>query len=68
VVNILDIVAEGDKISVQLKPVGDAPVLKMNKIKVKKSNKFMSIHQYLRDTLKTVLKESDQLVWINIYL
>jgi hypothetical protein len=53
---------EADKMTIQFKAAGDAPILKNNKIKLGSHLKFIAIHNFLRESLKDILKEHDQLV------
>jgi hypothetical protein len=53
---------EADKIQIQFKAAGDAPIMKNNRIKLGSHLKFIAIHNYLRESLKEVLKENDHLV------
>jgi hypothetical protein len=57
-----DQVKESDRVTIHLKAAGNAPILQNNKIKLGGFNKFISISEYLKNSLKRVIKDNDSLV------
>jgi ubiquitin-like protein ATG12 len=45
-----------------LKAAGNAPILKNNKIKLNGTNTIAKLYEYLRQQLKTVIKDNESLV------
>ena len=58
----LELIKEEEKITIQFKAAGNAPVLKQNKIKLGGFNKFAAIGEFLKSALKNSIKESESLV------
>ncbi len=61
----LELVKDEDKITIQFKAAGNAPMMKNNKIKLGGFNRFAAIGEFLKGALKNTIKENDSLV---IYL
>jgi hypothetical protein len=53
--------------TIQFKAVGNAPILKNNKIKLAGHHKFISLIGFLKEQLKSAIKDNDSLVIINLF-
>jgi hypothetical protein len=53
---------DDEKMTIQLKAAGNAPILKNNKIKLAGHHKFATLVGFLREQLKTAIKENESLV------
>jgi hypothetical protein len=60
--NIVELIKDDDKITIQFKAAGSAPILKNNKIKLGGINRFATIGEFLKNQLKSVIKENETLV------
>jgi hypothetical protein len=61
---ILELIKDDEKITIQFKAAGNAPIMKNNKIKLGGFNRFVTIMDFLKGALKTSIKENESLVRI----
>jgi len=56
---------DDEKFIVKLQHVGNAPIMKNNKLNIKSStnSKLLGIYTFIKDALKTHLKENDTIVY-----
>jgi hypothetical protein len=56
------LVKDDEKITIQFKAAGNAPILKNNKIRLGGFNRFAALSEFLKNSLKGVIKENESLV------
>jgi hypothetical protein len=56
------LVKDEEKITIQFKAAGNAPLLKSNKIKLGGFNRFSAIGEFLKKALTSTIKENESLV------
>ncbi len=62
VFKMLELIKDDDKITIQFKAAGNAPLMKSNKIKLGGFNRFAAIGEFLKGALKNIIKENESLV------